>query len=147
MVVARPGARAGKEVLAGRRRAAAVAQRLGVAIRDSRLAAGMSQGSVAAAAGISQPRVSELERGLGTTASIETWARLAAAVGEQLVGFLEAAPGATPPRDIEHLRRQAALIDFAKAGGWRALPDTRLTLARSGPAPSTSAFFGQRPVK
>ena len=55
--------------------------------------------------------------------SIETWARVAAAVGDQLVGFLELAPGATPPRDIEHLRRQSALIAAAAAGGWTALPE------------------------
>ena len=50
----------------------------------------------------------------------------AAGVGEQLVGFLERAPGATPPRDIEHLRRQAALIQFARPGGWEALPELAL---------------------
>jgi hypothetical protein len=67
--------------------------------------------------------VSELERGLGLGASIETWALAAAGVGEQLVAFLEHAPGATPPRDIEHLRRQAALIELASRGGWHALPE------------------------
>ena len=51
---------------------------------------------------------------------------VAAAVGEQLVGFLERAPGADAPRDIEHLRRQSALIQFAAPGGWAALPELRL---------------------
>jgi hypothetical protein len=50
----------------------------------------------------------------------------AAAVGEQLVGFLERAPGAAPPRDIEHLRRQAALIEAARPGRWEALPELAL---------------------
>ena len=115
--------RAGRQAVAGRRRAGVVAQRLGVALRDARLAAGMRQRELAIESGTSQPRVSELERGLGASASIETWAVVAAAVGEQLVGFLEVAPGANPPRDIEHLRRQSAVIDVAKAGGWRALPE------------------------
>lgn len=88
-----------------------------------------------AAAGISQPRLSELERGKGSGATLETWACAAAAVGEQIVGFLEVAPGATPPRDIEHLRRQAAIINFAARGGWQALPefavDTGLVRSRS----------------
>jgi transcriptional regulator with XRE-family HTH domain len=83
----------------------------------------MLQSEVAAAAGVSQPRVSELERGLGAGASLETWGRAAAAVGEQVVGFFELAPGATPPRDIEHLRRQAALIQRAKLGSWGAMPE------------------------
>jgi hypothetical protein len=64
-----------------------------------------------------------LERGHGAGASIETWACLAAAVGEQFVGFLERAPGASHPRDIEHLRRQSALIELAATGGWSALPE------------------------
>ena len=51
---------------------------------------------------------------------------VAAAVGEQFVGFLERAPGAEVPRDIQHLRRQSALISIAAPGGWRALPELRL---------------------
>ncbi|HJP88027.1 MAG TPA: helix-turn-helix transcriptional regulator [Candidatus Limnocylindrales bacterium] len=103
-----------------------VATRLGTALRDARLAAGMSQQEAAARAGLSQPRYSELERELGANASLETWALAAAGVGEQLVGFLERAPGANPPRDIEHLRRQAVLIAFAEPGGWEALPELAL---------------------
>ena len=72
---------------------------------------------------MSQGLISRLELGQGQDASLETWACVAAAVGEQLVGFLELAPGATPPRDIEHLRRQSALIEAAAAGGWTALPE------------------------
>ena len=37
--------------------------------------------------------VSRLERGLGDSASLQTWALAAAAVGQQLVSFLEDAPG------------------------------------------------------
>ena len=118
--------RATRQVMAGGRRATVVAARLGTALRDARLASGLRQIDLAKAAGISQARVSELERGLGASASLETWARAGAAVGEQLVGFLELAPGATPPRDIEHLRRQAALIDLARPGGWQALPELAL---------------------
>jgi transcriptional regulator with XRE-family HTH domain len=86
----------------------------------------MSQTDVALRTGISQGHVSHLERGQGRTASIETWAVVAAAVGEQLVGFLEHAPGASLPRDIEHLRRQSTLIRIAADGGWSSLPEFRL---------------------
>jgi transcriptional regulator with XRE-family HTH domain len=123
--------RLGPKVIAGRRRADALASRLGVALRDARQRAGLRQADVAHAAGLSQPRVGELERGLGSGASLETWALAAAAVGEQLVAFLELAPGATPPRDVEHLRRQAALIELASGGGWRAIPE--LALDRGAP--------------
>jgi len=86
----------------------------------------MSQSLVGERAGLSQGHVSHLERGRGRTASIETWAMVAAAVGEQLVGFLERAPGADLPRDIQHLRRQSSLISMSAPGGWRALPELRL---------------------
>lgn len=86
----------------------------------------MTQAQVADRAALSQTLISDLELGLGTSASIETWAMVAAAVGEQLVGFLEHAPGASLPRDIQHLRRQSALISIATPGGWRALPELRL---------------------
>jgi transcriptional regulator with XRE-family HTH domain len=86
----------------------------------------MTQAQVADRAALSQTLISDLELGLGTSASIETWAMVAAAVGEQFVGFLEHAPGASLPRDIQHLRRQSALISIATPGGWRALPELRL---------------------
>ena len=115
--------RAGSHARAGRARAATVAVRLGTALRDARQAGALSQVQVAERAGLSQPFISYLERGHGTSASIETWSCVAAAVGEQYVGFLERAPGAGRPRDLEHLRRQSALIALARAGGWAALPE------------------------
>jgi hypothetical protein len=61
-----------------------------------------------------------MERGAGHTASIETWAAVAAASGAQLVCFLEELPGATRPRDYQHLRRQQLIASVAARGGWRA---------------------------
>jgi transcriptional regulator with XRE-family HTH domain len=100
-----------------------VAARLGTALPDARTSVGLTQAQVAARAALSQTLISDLELGLGTSASIETWGLVAAAVGEQLVGFLEHAPGAGLPRDIEHLRRQSALIQIASAGSWVAMPE------------------------
>lgn len=132
--VSRAG-RAGSHVGLGRRSAVAVAARLGTGLRDARLATGQRQQDAADAAGLSQTRYSELERGLGVGASLQTWAVAASAVGEQLVGFLESAPGAAPPRDIEHLRRQASLIAVAEPGGWHSLPEFAVD---PGPARSRS---------
>jgi transcriptional regulator with XRE-family HTH domain len=78
---------------------------------------------VAERAGLSQPFISHLELGRGTDMSIETWAIVAAVLGEQLAAFLERAPGADPPRDIEHLRRQQLVIQRASRGGWTAQPE------------------------
>lgn len=72
---------------------------------------------------MSQPRWSELERGLGRGATVDTWSIAAQGVGFQLAAFLEAAPGASRPRDMEHLRRQNVLVELAAPGGWRALPE------------------------
>ena len=59
----------------GRTRARYLAARLGVALREARLAVRMTQTQVALAAGVSQGWISELERGQGATGSIESWAR------------------------------------------------------------------------
>ena len=126
-MAANPAARrASTDEMAGRARAAYVARRLGTGLREARLAAGLRQREVAARAGVSQPEVSRLEGGHGSDAGIDTWAACAAAVGLQLAAFLEGAPGADLPRDIEHLRRQNLVVATALAGGWRAEPESAL---------------------
>jgi len=115
--------RAGSTVRAGQARARGLARRLGIALRESRLNAGLRQADIAESARLSQPEISRLERGWGSAASIETWAIVAASVGEQLAAFLERMPGADQPRDIEHLRRQGLVIEMASRGGWVAQPE------------------------
>jgi transcriptional regulator with XRE-family HTH domain len=128
----RATARATQEVMRGRGRADAVAARLGVGLRDARGAAGMSQAEAASRARISQARWSELERGVGANAPIELWAVVAAAVGVQLAAFLEAVSGANLPRDIEHLRRQSAVVERAAPGGWSPAPEMPVTRGGAG---------------
>lgn len=118
--------RTGARARQGLRRADGVATRLGIGLREGRLIDGSTQQVAADRCGISQPRWSELERGLGRNAAVETWAVAAASVGLQLAAFLEGMPGADRPRDIEHLRRQSALVAFSEPGGWRSLPELAL---------------------
>jgi transcriptional regulator with XRE-family HTH domain len=118
-------------VLAGRRRAAFVGTRLGTALRSARLGVGRTQAECAAIARISQGRWSELERGSGAGAPLETWAVAASAVGQELAAFLDQAPGANLPRDIEHLRRQSALLERAARGGWAAVPEMPVVMGNS----------------
>jgi transcriptional regulator with XRE-family HTH domain len=124
----RPSAhkRSGSRARRGRVRANGIGNRLAVALREARAIDRVTQQEAADRSGISQARWSELERGLGASASVETWAIAASAVGMQLAAFLEGVPGADRPRDIEHARRQAAVIDAAVSGGWRALPELAL---------------------
>lgn len=108
-------------------RAGYLAHRIGVALRDARLARGLTQRDAAARAGIAQPHWSRLERGLQPRASLTTLAACAAAVDAQLAAFVEALPGADLPRDMEHLRRQALLVELSRAGRWTATPEAPLT--------------------
>jgi transcriptional regulator with XRE-family HTH domain len=107
-------------------RAAYLARRLGVALREARQAAGLRQRDVAERIGLSQPEISALERGKGHGASILTWSLVASGVDEQLAAFLESVPGADRPRDYQHLRRQQLLIERARPGGWIAHPELLL---------------------
>jgi transcriptional regulator with XRE-family HTH domain len=118
--------RASQSQRRGHLRSEELARRLGSGLREARVAAGRLQREVAAEAGISQPRCSDLERGAGAGATIETWALAAGAVGEQLVAFLERVPGAARPRDYEHLRRQQLIVGLALRGGWRPEPERPL---------------------
>lgn len=117
----------------GRARAEQIARRVGTGLREARLAQGRLQAEVAAEAGISQPFYSRIERGLELGAALETLASCAAALGVQLAGFVEAMPGASLPRDIQHLRRQALLVRIAETGGWHATPEA--AVRSDGPRP------------
>jgi transcriptional regulator with XRE-family HTH domain len=118
-----PARRARKHQRTGQSRASWLAIRLGTGLRESRRASGLTQAQAADRIGISQARWSELERAGGDSASIATWAAAAAAADRQLAAFIEQMPGANQPRDLEHLRRQNAVIEIARAGGWEALPE------------------------
>lgn len=107
----------------GQLRSEELASRLGRGLREARIAAGRLQRQVAAEAGISQPRCSDLELGRGAGATIETWTIAAEAVGQQLVAFLEHVPGAARPRDYEHIKRQQLVVGIAVKGGWRPMPE------------------------
>jgi hypothetical protein len=88
---------------------------------------------VAIAAGITQPFYSRIERGLELGVALLTLTACASALNVQLAAFTEALPGATLPRDIEHLRRQSLLVGIAARGGWH--PDPEAALTNDGPRP------------
>lgn len=85
------------------------------------------------AAGITQPFYSRIERGLELGVAFLTLMTCASALNVQLAAFVEALPGASLPRDIEHLRRQSLLVAIAAHGGWHAAPEA--TLPNDGPRP------------
>jgi len=119
----RPRRRATAVTRAGDDRTTAVARRIGLGLRDSRVALRLTQAQAGNRAGISQAAWSRIERGASAATSLGTLAACAAAVDSQLAGFIEARPGSTLPRDVEHLRRQELVIAIARAGGWAARPE------------------------
>jgi transcriptional regulator with XRE-family HTH domain len=92
----------------------------GSVFAESRLALRLTQAQAAGRAGVPQGFWSAVERGLGATACLETLAACASAVDADLAAFIQAQPGSDLPRDIAHLRGQAAIVRFVEPGGWRA---------------------------
>jgi transcriptional regulator with XRE-family HTH domain len=125
--------RAGLARRAARERARYLLRRAGSMLRDARLGIGMRQLDAAERAGVSQSFWSRLELNRTTAVSIETLAACGAAVGLQLAAFFESAPGASLPRDIEHLRRQSLLVSISAKGGWHPAPEA--LLMSDGPRP------------
>ncbi|HEY7590436.1 MAG TPA: hypothetical protein VH723_05545 [Candidatus Limnocylindrales bacterium] len=89
--------------------------------------------------------MSRMEAGRGQSASLETWAAVAAATGSQLVSFLEEQPGATRPRDYEHLKRQQLVATAAAPGGWQPTPERLVDPAWRRPR-SVDVFL-ERPAR
>jgi transcriptional regulator with XRE-family HTH domain len=94
----------------GTRRAAVFVRELGLELREARLTHGLSQAEIANAAGLSQPEVSRLERGLVPRASIVDIARLLSLVGLELSA--RAYPSGQPLRDAAHIRLLANFRRF-----------------------------------
>jgi transcriptional regulator with XRE-family HTH domain len=110
-----------------------LARRIGTALKDARLGLHLRQRDAAGRAGITQAHWSRIERGLEHGASLSTLASCAVAVEARLAAFVEEQSGADLPRDIEHLRRQHAIVELAQRGGWEARPEA--PLPGNGPRP------------
>ena len=133
--------RATRTRMQARSRAGYLAERIGRSLRDARTGSGLLQREVAERAGVSQSFYSRIELGRGSRATLETLAACAQACDAQLAAFVEALPGARLPRDIEHVRRQQAVITLAAQGRWQAMPERPIDLQRSAFA------FGGRPAR
>jgi transcriptional regulator with XRE-family HTH domain len=115
--------RATRTRMQARGRARYLAERIGRSLLDARTGSGLLQREAAERAGVSQSFYSRIELGRGSRASLETLAACVLACDAQLAAFVEARPGASLPRDIEHVRRQHAVITLAAQGRWQAMPE------------------------
>lgn len=105
------------------RHSAELSRKLGKALREARVRAGLTQAETAAKAGLSQGALSRLERDADPRYTLATWDRAAFAVGTSLHAFLPEASAADLPRDVVHLRNQELILRTAKDGGWAGVPE------------------------
>jgi transcriptional regulator with XRE-family HTH domain len=108
-----------REVIAGHREAMAIAATLGGVTRGARVAKRWSLADLARRAGISVARSSEIERGLGARAPLETWVALGIAL-ERPLAITFTRPVGEPissPSDAGHLEIQEHLLQLARTSG------------------------------
>lgn len=104
----------------GARESARIAATLGGDLKDSRVRRRLTQRALGHRAGLSQGRISDLERGDGASAPLETWIALGIALGRPLAVSFSREIETAEPRDAGHLRAQDLLLGFARRLGRRA---------------------------
>jgi transcriptional regulator with XRE-family HTH domain len=105
-------------LIVGQREATAMAASLGGLARAARRAKRLTVGEVARRIGISLPRLSEIERGLGARAPLDTWVALGIALGRPLaVTFSRPLDEPRSPADSGHLEIQEYILKLARATG------------------------------
>ena len=118
----------------GGREAMAIAATLGGKVRAARRTRALTLAELARRVGISTTRLSEIERGLGARAPLETWVALGVALERPLAVSLSKPMGATTA-DAGHLEIQEAILRLARTSG---RPGTfELPTSTSDPSRST----------
>ncbi|MEP7360506.1 MAG: helix-turn-helix transcriptional regulator [Chloroflexota bacterium] len=103
-------------LLEGRRLAAGVGLALGTQVRASRVRRGWSQQTLGDKVDLAPSRVSQVERGLGSGASLEVWFALARALGIHLKVEFGRDP-VQEPEDAGHLKVQELMLRLSRLTG------------------------------
>lgn len=91
--------------------------RLGGEVRAARLRRGLTQARLAALAGVGRSTMSAVERGHGSGHTLDTWQRLALAVGRPLMVSLQRDPQ-EEPLDAGHLAMQELVLRLGRRAGF-----------------------------
>jgi transcriptional regulator with XRE-family HTH domain len=104
--------------IAGATEAARLAITLGTQARSARRGRRLTLAAIARRTGISVSRLSEIERGLGARAPLDTWVALGIALGRPLaVSFSRPLDEERSPADAGHLEVQEHILKLAHATG------------------------------
>ena len=114
--------------------ASSIAGSLGRDLRTTARRRRLTQAELGRRVGLSGPRIGEIERGQGATASLETWVKLGKAVGRPLAVSFSRDIDVHEARDSGHLAAQEFVLGLARRHGRRA--DFELPTRRSDPARS-----------
>src|SRR3954465_11744128 len=94
--------------------AESIAGTMGADLRATARRRGLTQAEVGRRVGLSAPRVGEIQRGEGASASLETWVRIGKAIGRPLVVSFSREIGPSEPRDAGHLAGQELVLALAR---------------------------------
>jgi transcriptional regulator with XRE-family HTH domain len=100
--------------------AASIASSLGGDLRTTARRRRLTQAEVGRRVGLSGPRIGEIQRGMGASASLETWVKLGKAVGRPLAVSFSRDIDAHEAHDAGHLAAQELVLGFARRHGRRA---------------------------
>lgn len=113
----------------GAREAARIAATLGEELQRARKRRRLTQRALGQKVGLSQGRISDLERGGGATAPLGTWTALGLALGRPVAVTFSREIEPDNLRDAGHLRAQELVLGLARRSGRRA--DFELPTRRS----------------
>jgi transcriptional regulator with XRE-family HTH domain len=103
--------------IAGDREAMSIAASLGREVQATRRRRRLRQSDLAAAVGLAQARISDIERGAGTGTPLLVWVRLGIALGRPLAASFSRDLEPPLPADAGHLAAQELLLRLVRATG------------------------------
>jgi transcriptional regulator with XRE-family HTH domain len=103
----------------GAREAARLAATLGGDLKHARVPRRLTQRALGRRVGLSQGRISDLERGGGASAPLDTWIALGVALDRPLAVSFSRDIETDDPRDAGHLRAQELVLGLARRLGRR----------------------------